>query len=222
MALRRAEGWECRYPVFRLAGCAEGRSLAGVSSSGDRLPAQLGILIVGSGSSSVADPEPLTRSEQPSHNLRPEPPASPWWTVSTGLARWAWQPRGSRTNMRTAGRRASGSSTSAIRGAARPSIRTGWCRCCALSAARRYSTWPAAPGESRGEVLLGRFPACRTSGVFVVNVQVERVTVAAVPCYLIRNRKASIGSSRCLSTADVMRVEILRSVTQLHLCVIQQ
>lgn len=148
-------GGSVRYPFLGLVGCAEGRSLAGVSSFGDRLPALLGILIVGSGSSGSADPEPLRRSEQLSRHLRPEPLASPWWTASTGLARWAWQPKGSRTSMPTAGRRASGSSTLAIRGAARPSIRTGWCRCCALSAARRCWMWPAAPGESPGEVPLG-------------------------------------------------------------------
>ncbi|CAI5792889.1 Hypothetical predicted protein [Podarcis lilfordi] len=31
-----------------------------------------------------------------------------------------------------------------------PSTRTGWCHCCAPSAATQCSTWTSAPGESHG------------------------------------------------------------------------
>ncbi|XP_030651542.1 glycine N-methyltransferase isoform X2 [Nomascus leucogenys] len=72
-----------------------------------------------------------------------------WWTACTGPAPWGWQPKGSRTSMRTGRRRACGSCTSGTPAAAPPNTRHGCSRCCASTAASGCSTWPVAPGEPR-------------------------------------------------------------------------
>lgn len=72
-----------------------------------------------------------------------------WWTVCTGPAPWGWRLKGSPTSTRTERRRACGSSTLGTPAAVRLSTRLGCLGCCTNTAARGYSTWPAAPGEPR-------------------------------------------------------------------------